>query len=119
MPWINEDLCVGCGVCADDCPVSTISMVDEKARISMDGCIHCGICHGVCSQEAVRHDSERIPELVEANVEETKRFMQSCADYLGDAKEKDKCLQRMKKYFMKEKIIAEKTLEKLEKIQSM
>ncbi len=39
--------------------------------------------------------------------------MNVCAEYLGDAKEKQKCLNRMIKHFNKEKIVAEKTLEKL------
>ena len=47
---------------------------------------------------------------------ETERFMQACAHHLGDVKEMDKCLQRMKKHFKKEKVIAEKTLEELENI---
>jgi len=41
--------------------------------------------------------------------------MNACAKYLGDAKEKQKCLNRMIKHFNKEKIVAEKTLEKLGK----
>jgi len=45
--------------------------------------------------------------------------LQPCAKYLGDVKEKDKCLQRMKKHFKKEKIIAEKTLEELENIKNI
>jgi len=118
MPWIDDDSCVGCGVCVDDCPVDAILMEDDKAKINMEDCIHCGICHGVCPQEAVRHDSEKIPEVVKANVAETGRFMQACAKYLGDVEEMDKCLQRMKKHFKKEKVIAEKTLEELENIKT-
>jgi len=51
---------------------------------------------------------------VEANIAKTKEFMNTCAKYLGDAKEKQKCLNRMIKHFNKEKIVAEKTLEKLQ-----
>jgi len=84
----------------------------------MDGCIRCGICHTVCPEEAVRHDSEKIPQLIQANVEMTRRYMEACARYLGDEKEKFKCLERMKKHFNKEKIIAEKTLKELEALVS-
>ena len=118
MPWVDKDKCTGCGTCIEKCPVEEISMEEEKAKITMDECIHCGICHDVCPEEAVRHDSEKIPEVIKTNVEETKRFMELCAKYLGDTKEKDKCLTRMKKHFKREKLIAEKTLEELEKIKN-
>ncbi len=114
MPWVSEEKCVGCGICVEECPVEAILMEDEKAKIDMSKCIHCGTCHSVCPQEAVRHDSEKIPEDVKTNVEMTKRFMELCARYLGDIKEKNKCLKRMIKHFNKEKIVAEKVGEQLE-----
>ena len=45
MPWIDEKSCTGCGICVDECPVDTISMEDEKAKIDMENCIRCGVCH--------------------------------------------------------------------------
>ncbi len=116
MPWVDKDGCVGCGICVEKCPVGAISMEDGKAKINMEECIHCGICHSACPNEAVRHDSEKIPEDVKNNVEQTKKFMELCAKYLGDVKEKGKCLQRMIKHYNKEKIVAEKTIEELEKL---
>lgn len=114
MPWVDKNECVGCGVCVEECPVSTISMIDEKAEINMDNCIHCGTCHDVCPNGAVEHDSEKIPDEVEANILETKGFMDACAKHLGNEEEKQKCLNRMIKHFNKEKIVAEKTIEKLQ-----
>ncbi|MBL7198420.1 MAG: 4Fe-4S binding protein [Candidatus Omnitrophica bacterium] len=118
MPWVDKDKCTGCRICVEKCPVEAISMEDEKAKISMDKCIRCGICHEVCPQEAVRHDSEKIPQEIKVNVEITKNFMESCIKYLGERKEGQKCLNRMLKHFNKEKIVAEKTLEELEKIRN-
>ena len=118
MPWIEEKSCTGCGICVDECPVDTISMESEKAKIDMENCIRCGVCHDVCLQGSVRHDSEKIPDEVIANVEMAKRFMEACAKYLGDEKEKGKCLKRMKRHFNKEKIVAEKTLSELEKLKN-
>ncbi|MCK4859469.1 MAG: 4Fe-4S binding protein [Candidatus Omnitrophica bacterium] len=116
MPWIDEQKCVGCGICVKKCPVGAIIMEGKKAKINMAECIHCGTCHVICSQEAVRHDSEKIPEEIRTNVEMTKGFMEACGKYFCDVKEKDKCLNRMIKHFNKEKLIAEKTLKELEKI---
>lgn len=89
-------------------------MGNGMAKINMDGCIRCGKCHDVCPEEAVRHDSEKIPNEVKTNIIETKKFMDACAKYLGHAKERQKCFNRMIKHFKKEKVVAEKTLEELE-----
>ena len=118
MPWVDGEKCIGCGVCVEKCTVDAISMADEKARINMEECIHCGTCHSACPQEAVRHDSEKIPEEIKVNVGMTEKFMEACVKYLGDDKEGQKCLNRMIKHFNKEKIVAEKTLEELEKLKN-
>lgn len=114
MPWIDKNECIGCGECVTQCPVNTIIIVDEKAEIDMNNCIRCGVCHDVCPEDAVKHDSEKIPDEVNANIAKAKKFMDACANYLGDVKEKQKCLNRMIKHFNKEKVVAEKTLEKLQ-----
>ena len=116
MPWVDADRCTGCGICVEKCPVDTITMEEEKAKINMNECIRCGICHDVCPEQAVRHDSEKVPELIKSNVEMTKKFMEACEKYLGDTKEKWKCLERMKKHFNREKIVVERTMEELEKL---
>jgi len=116
MPWIDEKKCVACGICIEECPVDAISMQAEKAEINMEKCIHCGTCHNVCTQEAVRHDGEKVAENIKFNVEQTKKFMGLCTEYLGNEDEKRKCLGRMKKHYNKEKLVAEKTLEELDKL---
>jgi ferredoxin len=119
MPWVKEEDCIGCGECVEKCPVGTISMENEVAVIDMENCIRCGTCHDVCSEGAVRHDSEKIPEEVEANIKKTEGFMNACARYLENPDEKQKCLNRMIKHFMKEKTVAEKTLERLNKLKQV
>ena len=42
MPWVNEEMCLGCGVCVEQCPVEAIFMVEEIARINEKQCIRCG-----------------------------------------------------------------------------
>ncbi|MCD6490401.1 MAG: 4Fe-4S binding protein [Thermodesulfobacterium sp.] len=116
MPWVKREDCIGCGMCVEECPVGAISLEKDVAVIDMANCIRCGVCHDVCPEGAVRHDSERIEEEVEENVRKTKECMNACATYLGDVKEKQKCLNRMIKYFNKEKIVIEKTLERLQKL---
>jgi len=110
MPWVKQEDCVGCGVCVDECPVSAITLEEEKARINMDDCIRCGKCHEICPQEAVRHDSEKIPFEVEANIEKTTQLLQ----HFNSAEEKQGFLSRMMGHFKNEKVVAEKTIEKIE-----
>ena len=109
MPWVKEEDCVGCGICVEECPVDAISMENEKAQIDMALCIRCGTCHDVCPEEAVRHDSEIIPIEIEANIEYTNRLMQ----HFGTKEEKREFLGRMIKHFSKEKVVAERTIERV------
>jgi len=116
MPWIDQSKCTSCGLCVDECAAHAIMMESKETFIDMNECIRCGVCHDLCPVGAVRHDSEKIPELIEANVAWTTKNMELCASFLGSEEEKKKCLERMKKHFNKERIVAEKTLEALEKL---
>ena len=110
MPWIRTEDCVACGVCIEECPVGAISMNGGAAVIDEKACIRCGKCHDVCPQEAVRHDSERIPEEVAANVEWTRDLLR----HFESAAEKRGLIERMKRYFVKESKVAEQSIERLD-----
>lgn len=116
MPWIDEERCNGCGVCIDECPVGAIKMQEEIANIVMGECIRCALCHDICPQEAVMHDSEKVGERIQANVQETKRNIEGCIRYLGNAEEGEKCLQRMIRHFIREREIAEATVAEISKL---
>lgn len=94
-------------------------MENEVAEMHMSDCNHCGRCDDVCDQEAVRHDRERVSDEVRANVEKAKYFMRACEKYLGNAKEGQRCLNRMIRHFGKKKMVAEKTIEALESLRNL
>ncbi len=52
MPRFVTDTCIGCGSCAEQCPVSAIT-VEDQAKVDPDTCIDCGACEGVCPVEAI------------------------------------------------------------------
>jgi uncharacterized protein (DUF362 family)/NAD-dependent dihydropyrimidine dehydrogenase PreA subunit len=46
-------LCTGCGVCAENCPMQAITVVDQRARTDLNRCIRCYCCHELCPVDAV------------------------------------------------------------------
>jgi ferredoxin len=76
--------------------------------------IRCGKCHEVCPEEAVRHDSERIPEEIAANIEKTKNLLK----HYSDPSERQQFMERMIRYFKKEQKVVSLTIEKLIAIKS-
>ena len=54
---IDAEKCIGCGLCVKVCPSETISMQDDKARVTGDRSLQCGHCVAVCPVDAVRVDA--------------------------------------------------------------
>ncbi len=51
---LDEDKCVGCGMCIQVCPQGVLAMDGGKARIvDRDGCMECGACTVNCPTEAL------------------------------------------------------------------
>ncbi|MCD6526807.1 MAG: 4Fe-4S binding protein [Desulfuromonas sp.] len=92
-------------------------MEEDIAFIKEDVCIRCGVCHDVCPDDAVRHDGERIPEEVQSNLAWAKKLLTH--EYYSNDKAKQKQLiDRLQRFFAKNKKVAEKTIEQLEILQN-
>jgi Pyruvate/2-oxoacid:ferredoxin oxidoreductase delta subunit len=58
---VDEDLCIGCGDCAEFCQFHALSVSDGHAHVTYEACMGCSICTGKCAQDALsmRLDSSR------------------------------------------------------------
>ncbi len=50
---VDENLCTGCGKCAEHCRFDAISLAGSKAQVLDYACEGCGVCQYVCPQKAV------------------------------------------------------------------
>jgi len=52
IPVLNQEICIGCGICADSCLISAITMHEnneiEIPEMNKDMCIGCGVCVSAC-----------------------------------------------------------------------
>lgn len=54
-PAIDSTKCIGCQICAENCPENALSYNNstEKIELNADFCKGCGICESECPQKAI------------------------------------------------------------------
>ncbi len=58
-PIINEDECIGCGICVDACPQDVLAVEGSVAVVeNEDSCIGCGECLEECPMGAITEIAE-------------------------------------------------------------
>ncbi len=65
MPTIDNDKCIGCGQCVQDCVFNSLKLVEQKAVLA-GKCIQCGHCVAICPEGAAalaEYDMRDVEEL--------------------------------------------------------
>ena len=60
MVQIQQALCIGCGICRDNCHQGAISIINRKVVIDMVKCDNCGFCLNICPRGAINGKSVKI-----------------------------------------------------------
>jgi dihydroorotate dehydrogenase (fumarate) len=62
---VDEDLCVGCGLCAELCTDHAVQIRNEKSFIRRDACRACNLCVLKCPKAAIRLENhEQLEALI-------------------------------------------------------
>lgn len=69
-PHVDQNLCVGCQMCAKICGHDAPEFENKKATINHDKCVGCGRCIGVCPKDAILSASDESNEILNCKIAE-------------------------------------------------
>ena len=76
-PHVDQDLCIGCKMCAKICAHDAPQFENKKAYIDHEKCVGCGRCIGVCPKDAVLAASDESNDILNCKIAEyTKAVIQ-------------------------------------------
>ena len=50
---VDPDLCIGCGICIDECKAAAIFFSGTIAEVIEEDCTECGDCATLCVMDAI------------------------------------------------------------------
>lgn len=69
-PHVDQNLCVGCQMCAKICAHDAPEFENKKATINHDKCVGYGRCIGVCPKDAILSASDESNEILNCKIAE-------------------------------------------------
>ena len=69
---VDSETCNLCGLCAKECPVNAISILDRKLEIDNKKCIFCKLCVDVCPNDSLKMTHDYKMAAIEVLGEETR-----------------------------------------------
>lgn len=69
-PYVQTDLCVGCGACAKICAHNGPQIADKKCHIDHDACAGCGRCIAICPKDAIRPGLDSSEKILNCKITE-------------------------------------------------
>ena len=69
-PHVDQNLCIGCQMCAKICAHDAPQFENKKAFIDHDKCVGCGRCIGVCPKDAVLPASDESNDILNCKIAE-------------------------------------------------
>ena len=69
-PHVEQDVCIGCGMCKKNCAHSAITIENRKASIDHSKCVGCGRCIGACPVDAIHAGEDESYDILNKKIAE-------------------------------------------------
>ena len=63
-PHFIHEKCVGCRLCAQNCPAKCIEMVEQRPHVELSKCIRCFCCQELCPYQAVEIKRNKLSKII-------------------------------------------------------